>query len=211
MIASATLLMIASGIIHGTSTDRWGESAKLSAAAVRLDTIPARLGDWKSQELQKSDEELQIAGAEGYVFRRYVNVADGNVVVLMMLCGPPGPISVHPPTVCFTGSGWQLTSDPERFRLDRPSSDLNDEFLTARFTSGQAVTVANSIRVFWSWNAAGTWQVPKNPRVTFAKYPYLYKLYVTAEAGNTRQPPSESPGASFLRLLLPRIRADLFP
>ncbi|MFQ5731049.1 MAG: exosortase-associated EpsI family protein [Planctomycetaceae bacterium] len=206
-VASCLVLLIG-GVAHGLLTHRWTESTELREAAARLQSIPTTIGDWESSELTIPATQLKQAGAVGHVHRVYRNRKTDEVVNVMLLCGHPGPISVHPPTVCFTGAGWQLQDGPSQTTIhDREAKSIG-RFHTALF---QRTTPTGDVRMqtVWSWNAGGKWEVPDHPRFEFAGAGHLYKLYVTRvmpETPGGRETESvpggdADPVASFLRAL----------
>jgi hypothetical protein len=173
----------------------------------RLKQIPAALETWTSEELEIPANQLQAAGADGYVARRYLNRADGSTVNLMILAGGSGPISLHPPTVCFVGAGWQLTRTPERREIEQDAT-ARDSFWETTFRRDEA-GVSVDLLTLWGWRNGGPWTASSSPRFEFAGEPYLCKLYLTS-AG-----PSDDPEAArraideFVKVFLPQIDAAL--
>src|SRR5262245_55768945 len=64
-------------------------------ASARLDNVPAEFGDWTSTEVPMDDKVLRVAEATGHVSRIYRNRKTGNLVSVLLLSGPPGPIGAH--------------------------------------------------------------------------------------------------------------------
>jgi hypothetical protein len=85
-----------------------------------------------------------------------------------------------------------------------------DQFWMARFHKGES-TVPTYLRVFWSWNASGPWQASSGPRLEFARYPALYKLYVVRRMETPDAPLEKDPAAELLAQLLPELQRALFP
>lgn len=201
--------IVASGFLHGQWTDRWGTTHDVTDAAVRLDDVPITIGDWYSEELEIPARQIKAAEAVGHLSRVYRNRVDGSEVNVMILCGRPGPIAVHPPTVCFTGAGFGLDTEPEKFLVKAEDSSPLGEFWVGDFVKDSAA-VRFRMRTFWSWNADDNWQVPNNTRVAFARYPYLYKMYVTRQLPSNEVPVSEDAAGDFLRLFIPELKRVLF-
>jgi hypothetical protein len=203
------VLIGASGYVHGVLTDRWGMPAKVSAAAARLQRVPAVLGDWQSIDLPMKPRELKVAEAAGALARRYTNRSTGAVVEVLILCGRPGPISVHEPTTCFIGAGFDL----HHFDEDVPLSVSGVDAVQCRLgdfvkDSGGA---RSALRTFWTWSSDGRWQSPSNPRVTFAPSPYLYKMYLSRVASPTEETrPGDDPVVDFMHDFIPALNESLF-
>jgi hypothetical protein len=71
-------------------------------------------------------------------------------------------------------------------------------------------TPAVHLRLFWSWSGDGSWQAPDYPHRTFARYPFLYKLYVIRPLIKPDEPLAGDPCQEFLGLLLPELKKSLF-
>jgi hypothetical protein len=204
---AALAVVVASGIVHGLQTDRWGIGSDVTAAAARLEHVPEVIGDWTSTTREIPERELQIAGAVGSLSREYVNRIDGSTVNVMLLCGRPGPIAVHPPTVCFVGAGWSMSGPVEKLTQSAGGAPMG-EFWRVNFVR-DADGVPVRIRTLWSWSTDGDWQAADSPRRLFAGNGHLYKLYVTApmplEADSDESPATDE----FLELFLPQLRSLL--
>lgn len=150
----------------------------LNTAVRRLEQIPSDIGNWSSRDEQLSEREQEVAGISGYVRRQYDNARIGYTVHLTVLCGPSGPMSVHPPTACFEGVGYQLISGPTRTVVENEDDAYRHEFNRSAFREGDT-SVPEIIRVFWGWGTTGEWRAPASPRFDFRGEPYLYKIYVT--------------------------------
>jgi hypothetical protein len=201
LIAGALVLGL-SGVVHGLWTDRWKVSAAMDAASARLEAIPARIGDWDSEPLEIDTRQLTIAEATGHLSRRYTHRSSGRQVSLLILCGRPGPLSVHRPDVCYTGGGYQLTADPEKWTL--PGNDGRGQFWTARFS--RPGTDASTLRVFWSWSSGGDWIAADQPRLTFAHCPVLYKFYLVQPLSRPDEAIDTGVGREFLRVIMPELQ-----
>ncbi len=201
-VAIALLLVVAAGLAHGKVTGRWQSNEELADAAARLSQIPFSVGDWLSMDVTKNPEELAVAEAAGYLCRRYRHALTGEEVTVLLLCGAPGPISVHPPTACYRARGYRLLSDPQ---LTAANTDLrHDEFQLAEF-QGQSTLTEDRVAIMWGWSVAGQWSTPDSPRFEFAGEPALYKLYVTWDRSHDQRPLAETLPNDFLAAFLPAI------
>ena len=204
------LLILCTGVVADNLVNEDDSNSALlrESAATKVSRLPPTIGFWKSQEETISDRELKVAGVDEYIRRRYVHSQTGQSVTLTLLCGQSGPISVHPPTACFEGVGYELASGPAVTTVDlkKQSTDstANDKpicrFNKASFRQSSGHT-DQAIRVFWGWSVDGKWQAPEYPRITFRGHPFLYKLYVTDRSSSDRNQPGAS--ESFLSDALP--------
>jgi hypothetical protein len=173
----AFALLVGSGLAHGRLTDRWGTSGALARAIARLDRIPRSVGDWEGRDVAMDRRQIERAQIRGYLARKYRNVRDGREVTVLLVCGRPGPISVHTPDVCYAGAGYEPGSPPVPGAV--ATGDHRAGFLKARFRKVDAL-VPEILDIFWAWNARGVWEAPANPRIGFAPYQALFKVYVIA-------------------------------
>ena len=68
------------------------------------------------------------------------------------------------------------------------------------------------LRLYWAWNTRGEWEALASPRWQFRGAPFLYKLYVACDVGQTPVgAPQGDAAADFLRECLPALNAALFP
>ena len=42
----------------------------------------------------------------GYLLRTYTHRISGETFQVLLVCGKPGPTSLHPPDVCYQGAGY---------------------------------------------------------------------------------------------------------
>lgn len=204
--AVALIVIVLAGVIHGLQTDRWGTSSDLADAAARLGQIPSVIGDWSGTDQEMDAAQLKIAGASAHVARVYVNRIDGSAVNVVILCGPPGPMSVHPPTVCLTGAGWSLTGSPQKRAFNCEDGTPAGEFWQGNFMREKA-GIPTHIRTFWSWSTSGAWQAVASPRRSFAGMGHLYKIYLTVPMSDRTEPAAGDRVDEFAKLFLPRVNA----
>jgi hypothetical protein len=203
---TALTAVLFSGIVHGLWTDRWAGSEELAAAVARLDDIALDLGDWRGEEVQPNPG--QFSTVSGHCYRRYQNRRTGASVTVALVCGRPGPVSIHTPDVCYAAGGFEI-EPPSRVTLPAGPDAPAAEFWTAQMQKTRA-TDRTTLRVFWSWNAAGAWEVPDQPRLAFARHEALYKLYLVRELTTTGEAAEEDPCLDLARQLLPELQRALF-
>lgn len=200
-----TGLIIGAGVWHGTVSGRWGESHELQHAVDRLVTLPNTIGDWMSKDLEIKASHLQVAEIAGYISRVYQHKKTGEYLTILLVCGKPGPISVHSPDVCYQGAGYQMgTKTPYSFRTattDRPA-----EFWAAKFTKEPDPA---TLHILWSWTTGGIWMAPDNPRLAFYRSPVLYKLYIVRDVKGLDAPMVDEVTQQFMKDLLPVIKTTI--
>ena len=201
-------LVLTSGVLHGLHTERWRPSPDVEAAVRRLDAVPAVVGDWRSENLTIEDD-LSRAGIKGYLNRRYRNSRTGATVSVLIVCGRPGPISVHTPDVCYRGAGYELAAPPQRKEVSAAAGSPG-QFWAGRFHKPASTNPAQ-LDILWSWNGGEGWQAPDRPRMAFARSPALYKLYVIRELVPGPRADKQDPSAEFVKEFLPEVTRALTP
>ncbi len=209
LAATAAGIVILAGYVHGLWTGRWRDAPALERAVERLEQVPRTIGDWHGEDQQLDVKAAERAGFRGYLLRRYENRRTGKVVILLLGCGPFGPMSVHTPDVCYQGAGYRVVGQARTCSV-ASGKDSAAEFWMAKFTKPDAILGTN-LRIYWSWNAQGDWQVPNNPRWTFAGASSLYKMYVINQLNPADEPADECAGKLFLQELLPELQQALIP
>ncbi len=208
VVAFGVVILVA-GVVNGLWTDRWHPAPEVREAASRLSQIPTRVGDWQGTDLSLTEDEVRAARLTGYCYRRYENVRNGHVVTLLVVCGRPGPISVHTPDVCFTGAGYKMGGAIVPCNVQYGMQGKEAVFHAVQMNSDESA-FQSGIRVLWTWGAGGNWQTPSSPRYTFAKYPSLFKMYVIRSKTEEEVRPEDDPSLAFLRLMLPEVDTALF-
>jgi hypothetical protein len=208
-LAALAAIVLTAGVVHGLQTDRWRTGPGLDAAAGRVATLPAKVGDWEgADDPSVTPEEMARAGVKGYVLRRYVNRATGRSVNVLLVCGRAGPVCVHTPEVCYAGAGYEQSGERKARDVTPPGDATAGRFLTARFkkTGNRS---PGALDIYWGWGSDGQWDCPDNPRLAYARQPYLYKLYVVREVPAVKAEADDTP-AEFLKVMLPELRKTLF-
>src|SRR5579871_1795893 len=148
----AAILIAASGVVHRFWTGAWTTSGNEPAVfAARLANIPLNVGDWQGTDEPIDAGQLTTAEAVGHVYRKYVK---GDAVVgVLILCGRPGPMCVHQPSICYGGIGYEKdkeTTYKAEGEGDAPEADFNRLDLFKR----QRAALAR-LRVYYGWNSGG--------------------------------------------------------
>ena len=174
--------------------------------------VPAKIGDWEGQDSSIDDRSLNMAEIDGYLLRRYRD-RQGVGVTVMLVRGQPGPISVHTPEVCYGGSGYEQAAPLRKTPLDTGSSAHPAEFWVADMTKKGAVA-DETLQILYAWSTDGTWWASESPRLEFARYPKLFKLYFVHElsaAPGSEQAGKDDATPRFARQFLPELQKVLWP
>ncbi|MFM9961953.1 MAG: exosortase-associated EpsI family protein [Planctomycetaceae bacterium] len=229
----AAVLLLGGGIVQGTLSQRWQPATRSNGPETRLKLVPLKIGDWDGQDSAISQAERQMAGVTHVLSRTYTNRRTGEVVNVVLLSGPTGPLAVHPPTACYQGAGYQQAGATRETVIELPVAEVvrlqnkspeAHRSLTTSTTSNATTRHVFAIadfylptrpeqshpRIYWAWSAAGTWSVPESPRLEFSGSPVLFKLYVTCECPLGSQKTKAAPIDEFLRLLLLELQQQVF-
>lgn len=194
--------MIACGVVHGYWTDRWVPAKEPEEAAARLNDLPLSLGEWDGQVIDAKPSST-AGPIAGMIQRRYVNRSTGDTVLVALVCGRPGPVSIHTPDVCYGASGYNVGP-----RLCK-SLPGGAEFWTADAVKTQGAE-ESQLRMYWGWNAGSGWKAAEDARQTFPRVPVLFKLYVIRDLTGAKDTENE-PCQRFMQVLLPALERALYP
>lgn len=209
LLVLATLAIIGlTGLVHGIWTHRWRTSRELEIASARVKELQLVLPGWNGKARAIQEESLKQAEITGYTRQLFTDEKDGQKVSFLLMCGRPGPLSVHTPQYCYGGAGYEMLGDPSPYQLRLPNGRMA-QFLTARFFKPRSPG-SPPLRIFWSWNDGKGWKTPGAPRWTFRRAEALHKLYVIREMAHVREPLSQEKAVSFLREILPVLQEKLF-
>jgi exosortase len=200
-----TVLVVGSGIIAGKWTGRWRDSGELKLAVSHLDRVPMAIGDWIGKAEAADPRVITAAELDGCVMRRYENSRSRKMITLVLVCGRPGPVSVHNPEICYPAAGFEMAQEqPEMLDVPNDSSGHRAELVRAGFER-RASFAPERLRISWSWKSQGAWGVPYSPRLAFGSQPFLYKLYLIQRTSEGNEPADEAAFMDFLRRLLPEL------
>jgi hypothetical protein len=199
-------VVTASGVAHGLWSGRWNVLDGPERAADRLASVPMTVGDWDGRASALDERQMKVAELAGARVCEYVNRRTGSVVSTLLVCGRPGPVSVHTPEICYVGAGYELTRPRDRFG---DPSLTGVELWVYGFHKPQAST-PDRLRIFCAWSVNGSWSAPENPRLTFFREAALYKLYVTRKLLQTEEPLEGDPAVDFLKVFVPQLRNSVF-
>jgi hypothetical protein len=208
-VLAALPLVVAYGLLEGFWTNRWHHSHDVERAAARLREVPLQIGDWNGEALELDVRQVARAEIEGYLMRRYVHAPTGTAVSVLLVCGRPGPVALHPPEVCYGGAGFTLVDPPTRNAFQPAASGKAATFWSATFEKAEAAR-PERLALYWAWNATGDWTAADEPRLQFARSPALYKLYVMRQVHDGENTAAANLGGTFLQLFLVELEKALF-
>ena len=197
-ILLAVGLTAGSGAVVGKMSNRWGPSQDSLAAAKKLEELPEDFGDWKLQSTEKmTDSVVEMLQCSGHISRIYVNKESGERVSVAVIVGPSGPIAVHTPEVCFSSRDHKKIESRKSVSV----GDLDDQFWAMTFESNDVK--ADLIRVYYGWTPGNHWAATKNPRVSLASCPHLYKIQLVTHLPAGTDLTSNDPCKNFLEDFIP--------
>ena len=192
---------------------RWPEQAAwedlVKVHTRRVYSICYRFTGSEAEAQEMDAKQFVIADIAGYLMRRYHNPRTDTTLSVLIVCGRPGPVSVHTPDICYGGMGFGLVAPANRETFAYEGGPAPAEFNVGHFRKVQA-GLATHLRIFWTWSNGDTWRAPSNPRWTFASSRALYKLYIVHEMPKEDEALQDDPSVEFLRLFLPELQQTLF-
>ena len=149
LLVVGVLLAAAAGYAHGQYSQRWGPTVDLVAAGEHLQTMPEKMGNWQMvDELSMKESTVNLLQCAGYVNRRYINQETGDTISIALIVGPPGPIAVHTPEVCFSSRAYTILDSKGTLSLDRSPGDSHS-FWKSTFQPNHIA--ADQLRVYYAW------------------------------------------------------------
>lgn len=205
-------ILMGSELFHGRWTDRWSFSGELERACAKFPPLdePMIVGDWRGQPADPIPaDDIALGEIAGYINQVFTHPS-GAIVHVLVVCGRPGPIAVHTPEVCLGGEGCVLDGEKRRYTVDLPGSEQ------AAFWVGQFYWFDGGLRkdrrTFWTYSPDGkTWTAEDNPRLHFARYPLLYKIYLMRQLSRRDVKLEEDPTNDFIKVFLPELQKRLQP
>jgi hypothetical protein len=203
---TASMLILATGLIHGWWTDRWTRSEDTQAAAMRLLEIPTQIGDWEGSPIERSGSGAP--GVTGSLQRIYTHRLTNARVVIALVNGRPGPVATHTPEACYGASGYVLGA--KKAVEIANATGLPAQFWTADATRTRA-SEQTKIRLYWAWSVGQGWVASQEARRDFPRFRHsiLHKLYVIRDL-NTPTAGNVEPCEAFLHDFIEVMQSTLF-
>jgi hypothetical protein len=200
----ALLIVLVANVVHGMWTGRWIHSHVLDERVAALARVPNSFSEWKGEDQKLDKGTTEAAGIAGYLMRTYHN-SQGELVQILIVCGRPGPISVHTPEVCYAGAGYVQTSEATRTLAGTAVSGRPSDFWALDFQK-PGPTGPDRIRIYYAWGTGSNWRAADNPRIEFAGTSAIYKIYLVRPAPTPEQDATLN---SFAQDLLPELSKAL--
>ena len=196
-------LLFLCGLLQGVWTDRWGFPEKQAAeAAARLEFVPMTIGDWQGKDIANpKDFERRRRRLRASPLRQPEDRPGRRPADRLR----PTAVDRHP------SAGRLLSGTPASNLSRHPARRTygSADFFQADFVKTEAGQ-STFLRIFWSWSADGRWLAPESPRVTFARQPFMYKMYVIHAPSKGDTPLEGEPAVDFIEVLLPQVNKALF-
>jgi hypothetical protein len=194
-------ITLAAAVLHGHWTNRWGPPDALPKAAAVFAQLPQEFGAWhlvESQPLAPSARGILQChdDAQGL----YENRQTGEHVLFTLLLGPPGPMAVHTPEICYGSIDHVPLAQRQRVVLDPP--ELENSAWMVQFQDLHELQ-GNITRVYYAWSEGSKWDAVEEPRITFGGNPYLFKMQLLVRLPEESAAVAADPGRAFLREFLP--------
>lgn len=206
-LAAIVGLTVASGVMQGRMTNRWGLEPEALAAGKKLEEVPAEFGSWKLVAKQEMDEQsrkmLETFGEAGGM---YENIETGARVSVFVIVGPPGPVALHVPEICMSCRENTLLGPRKDFTIEEKNNPGKaHHFWGVRFK--RTDVDGTLIPVYYAWTIDGTWAAEEGGHWGHGGDPYLYKIQVQcwlpAMAGAVETDPAQEFLAEFVPALAP--------
>jgi hypothetical protein len=205
------LLTLGSGWLHGRLVQRWGQTDALAAAAAKLTGgLPLQLGNWRQTRTRKLEAEVaRVLQCVGHLEGEYKNDQTGDTIVVAVVAGPGGPISVHSPEICYSAQDFELAGDRRLVTIE-DNAHRRHTFWQIDMHA-RDVGRRENLRLLYAWSRGNAWEAASGPRFAFAGVPVLYKLQLAGPPNSNSTPTAISLDAcqDFLSHFLPSIQARL--
>ena len=212
--AVAGMLTIISATLHGRLSGRWNATDHFAAGAERLTSLPKEFGPWEVLE-QKTLPESSVEMLQCAAYRHcsYRHRETGEVVDMVVLLGPVGPIAAHTPEVCYPSSNYQMLDQRRRTTIDYSTPNNQPTRAEVWGVSFEENSVATQrVRVYYGWSLGDRWTAPEEARFAFAGNQRLYKIQLATHlppTGDNGDRVGDDAGQRFLKACLPILQEFL--
>ncbi len=200
------LLTLASGLIHGRLSGRWGQAEILATAGQKLNELPkSDLGSWQFVEEQSfSESVVSMLECTGNTARVYRNTETGSQVTMFVIVGPHGPTVAHTPEICYSSRDYTVQKERQKQTIKMPDGKRHTFWVMTM--KAKSEVDPHFLKVWYAWSDGERWQAKDHPRWDYLGQPRLYKIQLAS-----RIPTEDSPDpiASFLRSFLPELQSRM--
>jgi hypothetical protein len=198
-LAVALLLAgtLGAGAMHGQMSGRWGlRETGQQAAEQLLMGLPSEVGNWRLRHEDKlAPDVVKVLQCPAHIIRVYEHQQTGDVATVAVLLGPPGPISVHTPEICYSSRDFTISGDRRTVSISA-NSGANHAFWELPLKTNNVH--ATPLRVMYAWSAGTQWEAAKYPRFEFGGLSHLYKLQVAVTKAGPVKSSEFDAGRDFL-------------
>jgi hypothetical protein len=202
------IVTLTAGWLHGSLSNRWGPrpDAKVAADLFRRELAP-EVGNWRMRKESVFEPEvLRILQCPAYISRVYEHQQTGDVVTVMVIVGPPGPVSVHTPEVCYPSQDYTL-GGKRRLVPIKDTQGTNHAFWEVALKGNSLV--GEELHVMYGWSRGDIWEAHQHPRFGYGGLTHLYKLQLAVPANQQPKGTDFDPSQDFLVNFLPQLKPFL--
>jgi len=211
------VVTLAAGLLQGKMTNRFGLPEDMNEGSQKLANLKKLLetqtfgerGQWRLVSQSKmSDQVLETLECPEYLNASFVNSEIPSLQINgFIIIGPPGPVAVHTPEICYSSKDYDITDNRERVRIF-PKGPQEDEFWGLTLRSKQVD--ADILRVYYAWANSGPWTAPDSPRSTYGGGSKLFKMQLAVKLPPDAKLEQGDACQDFLRAFLPLVNSQLF-
>jgi hypothetical protein len=200
VFALAIVATLGVAVVYGRWTNRWGQPTALLEAGKMLQALPHNFDNWEQRESSVlPPATLAILECDQYAQSVYVDRNTGRQIMCTLLVGPPGPMAVHTPEICYSAVDWKAIGERKRVTLDdkRPDTVWRSQFQDAHNSQ------ESDIRVYYAWTDGNEWTAADEPRIQFGGRPFLFKVQVMERMPHDPEFQTSDPAKDFLTDFMP--------
>ena len=112
----------------------------------------------------------------------------------------------HTPEICYSSRAQTIIDQRQRVRLPI-WKDSVEEFWALTFQANDLDKAVS--RTYYAWSTGGKWSATQRPRLTYAGYPYLYKLQLASTLLPNADLTRRDPCLEFLKDFVPAAKPYL--
>jgi EpsI family protein len=208
-LALAVAVLAGSGLLRAWQRQRIDRDLRAGLRSpVRLEAIPAALGDWRGEPYEIDPRIARATGADQVVTRRYVNQTTGVAVDAILLFGPASAMFLHAPEVCYPAAGFAPSAGPEVKAIPAGSGGARVPFRALVYAKGEGVR-AELQEVYYTWRYNGRWSPDVGKPKQFERVSGMYKVQVARPVSDRERRDVDNPSESFLEALTPELERRL--
>jgi len=195
------------GWLHGRMVAPSGRNSELLGTAVKRlkEPVAERHGNWRMvKEIPFTDDVLEMLQNPAYINRSYMHQQTGDVVLVTVIVGTPGPVSVHTPEVCYGSQNFAILGDRSHVKVVDREKNEHSFWQVSMEAKNSAVAPQT---VLYAWSTGDFWSAVSDPRLAHAGGPYLYKIQLAGPPSSAKD--EFKAWEDFLQWFLPDLEANL--